>query len=102
MLNALIARLRRFLGLPDHLVAPLTARVSELESRVAVLMEDHDSALERDLRWNELNAQLRRYLGRLDAHAQHSREREEAGRNGLHARADVIAMKYPGGLPTKE
>lgn len=105
----LIARLRAFLAPSDHLVAPLVARVAELERQVARLVELEDAAVERELRWTEMNAQLRRYLGRLDAHAGRAgRDQDEtptnahAGRAHLVPRSDVIAAKFPNGLPAKE
>lgn len=94
------AFLRRYLGLTDTDIAPLAARVSALEERIAEL---DAVATDREIRWAEMNAQLRRYLGRLDAHAARSSSSSANGhelRGG--PRPDVIAAKYPGGLPTKE
>lgn len=98
----LIARLRAFLDPVDHLYPPLADRVTELERRIIPLEEASQAETEREIRWAELNAQLRRYLGRLDAHA--GRARQEEGENGSRAtlRPDVIAAKFPHGLPTKE
>jgi len=97
----LIARLRAFLWPARYQVAPLLARLEAVERRLVPLEEAHEAEVERDLKWAEMNAQLRRYLGRLDAHAGKQRERE-GGQNGGGARADVIAAKFPHGLPTKE
>jgi hypothetical protein len=95
----LFARLRAFLRPDGHLLAPLAARVLALEARLSELDEVQTH---RELQWAEMNAQLRRYLGRLDAHAGRDRERSSSSSpNGVH-RPDVIAAKFPGGLPTKE
>lgn len=97
----LIARLRAFLRPSDTQVAPLLARLEALEARLLPLEEAQAEAVERELKWAEMNAQLRRYLGRLDAHAGHDRAKDPTnGRGG--ARADVIAAKFPHGLPPKE
>lgn len=93
----LIARLRAFLRPDGHLLAPLATRVAALEERLSELDQVQT---ERELRWAEMNAQLRRYLGRLDAHAGH--DRSKASSSNGYTRPDVIAAKYPGGLPTKE
>ena len=95
------AFLRHVLGLVDPRVTPLLAEVADLRSRLIPLEEAHEAEVERDLKWAEMNAQLRRYLGRLDAHAGRQPREQENG-HGPRARADVIAAKYPGGLPTKE
>ena len=93
----LFARLRHVLTLALGGIAPLEKRVAALEAR----LEELDAiATDREIRWAEMNAQLRRYLGRLDAHAGRVKEDRNGGPHG--ARADVIAAKYPGGLPTKE
>lgn len=97
----LFARLARYFLPPDPRIAPLEAAVADLTARLIPLEEAHAEAVEREIKWAEMNAQLRRYLGRLDAHAGRARDEEPAGRNG-GARADVIAAKFPHGLPTKE
>lgn len=94
----LAALLRRFLGLPGPW-EPLAEKVAELERRLAPLEEAHADAVERELRWAEMNAQLRRYLGRLDAHAGHQRTKDEATSSHLVPRPDVLAAKYPNGVP---
>ncbi len=100
-------RLRAVLGLPGPQWPPLVElaqRVTELEGRLVPLEEALAESVEREVRWQEMNAQLRRYLGRLDAHAGRARQDEAPAANGrqLHPRADVIAAKFPHGLPTKE
>lgn len=105
----LIARLRRFLGLAgpwEPQLAALAQQVAQLETRLLPLEEAHADAIERELKWSEMNAQLRRYLGRLDAHAGYQRSKEEANgaEHRLVPRSDVLAAKFPHGLPpgTKE
>jgi len=80
----------------------LLERFSQLEARVVELERLNDGAVERELKWAEMNAQLRRFLGRLDAHA--ARAQPEAVTNGARGgpRPDVLAVKFPHGLPTKE
>lgn len=100
MFSRLIARLRRLFGLAGPRQPPLADRVAQLESRVQELA---DSETERELRWTELNVQLRRYLGRLDAHAGHEQRRQlENGHVRGGARPDVLAAKYPHGVPGRE
>lgn len=96
------ALLRRFLGLSGPWEPPfreLAEKVAELDRRLAPLEEAHADQIERDLKWAEMNAQLRRYLGRLDAHAGHQRTKEEANGSHLVPRPDVLAAKFPHGLP---
>lgn len=98
----LVARLRHFLGLPGP-GEPPPGPLAELAARVAELEKRAELEVERDLKWADMNAQLRRYLGRLDAHAGRERQADTNGTaRGLHARADVIAAKFPHGLPPKE
>lgn len=76
------------------------AEVEALAQRVAALELALEADVDRELKWQEQQVQLRRFLGRLDAHAGRAKGETVNGRGG--ARADVIAAKYPHGLPPKE
>lgn len=103
-MRALIARLKAVLTPARGPVTPLPEpAVAALEQRVAALEQLSEAAVEREMKWQEMNAQLRRFLGRLDAHAGRAEQQQQNGSaRGLHARSDVIAAKFPHGLPSKE
>jgi hypothetical protein len=110
-MGALFARLRRYFSprqgqLPPILEERLQAilgRLSSLERSSADLEAAAELEVQREMKWQEMNAQLRRYLGRLDAHAGHQRQREQLEElDPKGARADVIAAKYPNGVHRSE
>lgn len=109
MLRTLIARWKAVRALVKGEMPPrvadvldgLLARIRTLEAAVEELEQTNALATEREVRWVEMNAQLRRYLGRLDAHAGIEKRKEEESNHG-GARSDVLAAKYPKGLPTRE
>lgn len=97
MLGSLFARLRG-----DHPSAGHREALEALERRVAVLEAnagDYAGAVadeaERAARWADMQAQLRRFLGRLDAHAGHDKEpATEAGKDPKVIAA-ALRAKFP-------
>ena len=83
----------------DHAPEAILERIRSLEASVARIDELAEDWTERELKWAEMNAQLRRFLGRLDAHAGHAARAAEETQQIY--RPDVIAAKYPNGVPTK-
>lgn len=100
-LNALLGRERPPVG---ELVALETAfellerRLTALEAAQADCMEVVQLEAERAARWADMTNQLRRFLGRLDAHAGKERQQEEES-NGTKRDpkqlAAILRSKYP-------
>jgi hypothetical protein len=109
---ALFARLRDYFSPPKRQLPPTTedrlqgilGRLNSLERSMADVEATNELAVQREMRWQEMNGQLRRYLGRLDAHAGHEQRREVEQQlpGHLGPRADVIAAKYPNGVQPRE
>lgn len=104
MLKRLVALLRHERPHPGPQVPPRTdphaERLAALEATVTELLELRDGLVERELKWAEMNAQLRRYLGRLDAHAGHAARRDDDNPRAAQLSA-VLAAKFPNGVPSK-
>ena len=102
LLNRLKALLRPD-PLPTHgEIAPNTLkgileRLDSLERDMAELDEQREQATDRELRWAEMNAQLRRYLGRLDAHAKRANpdDEPEPGKSDPKQLAAILRTKFP-------
>jgi hypothetical protein len=73
MLKALRAFLRGDQATPKggDALAALDRRVAALEAAVSDVTEAVEAEAERAARWADMSTQLRRFLGRLDAHAGH-------------------------------
>jgi hypothetical protein len=80
--------------------AALDRRLEAVEGQLADCLEIVQLEAERATRWADMNAQLRRFLGRLDAHAgqQRRRDEEEGDANGHRdpkQLAAILRSKYP-------
>lgn len=75
-------------------LAALDRRVAALEAAQADCLEVVQLESERAARWADMNAQLRRFLGRLDAHAQKDRQAENGGQDPKQLAA-ILRSKYP-------
>jgi hypothetical protein len=96
----MLDRLRAFLR-PDRppagygeALAALDRRVSALEAAQADCAEVVQLEAERAARWADMSAQLRRFLGRLDAHAGKDREPENGTRDPKQLAA-ILRTKFP-------
>lgn len=76
-------------------LAALDRRVAALEASVADCLEVVELESERAARWADMNAQLRRFLGRLDAHAQKDRQAENGHGPDPKQLAAILRSKYP-------
>lgn len=95
-LQALLGRDRPPAGYREALAA-LDRRVAAVEAQLADCLEVVQLEAERAARWADMNQQLRRFLGRLDAHAGKDREREEDLNGGRDPKqlAAILRSKYP-------
>lgn len=75
-------------------LAALDRRVEALEASSAESAEVVQLEAERAARWADMSQQLRRFLGRLDAHAGKEREAENGGRDPKQL-AQILRSKFP-------
>lgn len=90
----LSALLGREPPLARELVA-LDRRVAVLEASTADFRDAVTAEAERAARWVDMQAQLRRFLGRLDAHAGKDREQEANGHRDPKQLAAILRTKFP-------
>jgi len=97
----MLKRLRALLR-PDRPPAGYGEALAALDRRVAVLEAAQSDCAEvvqleaeRAARWADMNQQLRRFLGRLDAHAGKERAAEENGGRDPKQLAAILRTKFP-------
>lgn len=85
----------------DPAVDELLARCTSIELHLESLLKTEEQACARELAWSDMNAQLRRFLGRLDAHAGQDRRRAEEENPRAAQLSEVLRLKFPNGVPTR-
>lgn len=93
-LRALLSHERPPSGYREALAA-LDRRVAALEAAQSDCLEVVQLEAERAARWADMSQQLRRFLGRLDAHAKKDREEPENGARDPKQLAAILRSKYP-------
>ena len=94
-----LRRASRASGTHSEQLAALDRRVEALEAAQSDLQEAVQHEAERAARWADMSQQLRRFLGRLDAHAGKEREREAESNGGAKhdpkQLAALLRTKFP-------